>query len=134
LFQIRFITLTKLAEISKCFHKRTLASNQEKSASGIEVANERVTVAACSNASGTQKRFLFVIGTSRKPRAFKHLNLSSLPVYYNAQKSAWMDATLFREWFHEEFVPAVSRYLKSRNIPQKALFQTMLHHILMNQS
>jgi hypothetical protein len=33
-----------------------------------------------------------------------------------------MDATLFREWFHEEFVPAVSRHLKSRNhLPEKAL-------------
>jgi hypothetical protein len=56
-----------------------------------------------------------------KPRAFKNLNLSSLSVYYHAQKSAWMDATLFREWFHEEFVPAVSRHLKSRNLPEKAL-------------
>jgi hypothetical protein len=32
-----------------------------------------------------------------------------------------MDATLFRERFHEEFVPAVSRHLKSRNLPEKAL-------------
>jgi hypothetical protein len=80
-----------------------------------------VTVAACSNASGTHKLSLFVIGTSHKPRAFKNLNLSSLPVYYRAQKSVWMDATLFRVWFHEEFVPAVSRHLKSRNLPEKAL-------------
>jgi hypothetical protein len=44
-----------------------------------------------------------------------------LPVYCRAQKSAWMDATLFGEWFHEEFVPAVSRHLKSRNLPEEAL-------------
>jgi hypothetical protein len=69
-----------------------------------------VTVAACSNASGTRELLLFVKGTSRKPRAFKNLILSSLPVYYHAQKLAWMDATLFREWFHEEFVPSVSRH------------------------
>jgi hypothetical protein len=31
--------------------KKTLASNQEKSVSGIKVAKGRVTVAACSNAS-----------------------------------------------------------------------------------
>jgi hypothetical protein len=101
--------------------QKTLVSNQEKSVSGIKVAKERVTVAACSNASGTHKLPLFVTGTSRKPKAFKNLNLSSLPVYYRAQKSAGMDATLFREWFHEEFVPAVSRHLKSRNLPEKAL-------------
>jgi hypothetical protein len=28
----------------------------------------------------------------------------------------------FLEWFHEEFMPAVSRHLKPRNIPEKALF------------
>jgi hypothetical protein len=80
-----------------------------------------VTVAACCNASGTHKLPLFVIVTSRKPSAFKNLNLSSLPVYYRAQKSARMDATLFREWFHEEFVPAVSKHLKFRNLSEKAL-------------
>jgi Icc-related predicted phosphoesterase len=32
----------------------------------------------------------------------------------------------FREWSHEEFVPAVSRYLKSRNLPEKALL--VLHN------
>jgi hypothetical protein len=79
-------------------------------------------VAAYNNASGTYKLPLFVIRTSRKPRAFKNLNLSSLPVYYHAQKSAWMDATLSREWFHEKFVPAVSRHLKSRNLPEKTRF------------
>jgi hypothetical protein len=79
--------------------QKTLASNQEKSVSGIKVAKERVTVAACSNASGTHKPSLFVIGTSRKPRAFKNLNLSSWPVYYHAHKSAWIDATLLESGF-----------------------------------
>jgi hypothetical protein len=72
--------------------QKNLASNQENSVSGIKVAKERETVAACSNASGTNKIPLFVIGTSRKTRAFKNLHLSSLPIYYyRAQKSAWME-------------------------------------------
>jgi hypothetical protein len=32
-----------------------------------------------------------------------------------------MDVTLFREWFHEEYVPDVSRHFKSRHHPQKTL-------------
>jgi hypothetical protein len=32
-----------------------------------------------------------------------------------------MDATLFREWFHEEFVPAVSRYLSPETFLKKVL-------------
>jgi hypothetical protein len=87
--------------------------------SGVKVVKGRVTVAACSNLSGTHKLPPFVTGTCHMPRAFENLNLSTLPVYYCAQKSAWIDATLFREWFHEEFVPDVSRHLKSRNLPEK---------------
>jgi hypothetical protein len=41
--------------------QKTLASNQEKSASVIKVSKERVTVAACSNASGTHKLPVVVI-------------------------------------------------------------------------
>jgi hypothetical protein len=65
----------------KMLPQKTLASNQEKSKSGIKVAKERVTVAACSNASRTHKLPLFVIGTSHKPKDFKRLKfiiLSSL--------------------------------------------------------
>jgi hypothetical protein len=105
----------------KMLPQKTLASNQEKAVSGIKVAKETVTVAACSNVSGKNKRPLFVIGTSCKRRAFQNLNSLSLPVYYCAQLSVWMDATLFRELFHEEILPAVSRCLKSRNLPEKAL-------------
>jgi hypothetical protein len=120
LVQIKFITLMKLAQITKCCHIKPLLQIK-KSVGGIKVANERVTVAACSNASGTHKLPLFVTGTTSKPRAFKNLNLSSLPVYYRAQMSAWMDATLFTEWFHEEFLTAVSRHLNSRNLLEKVL-------------
>jgi hypothetical protein len=55
----------------KILPQKDLASNQEKSESGIKVAKERVTVAACSNASGTYKLPLFATGTSCEPRAFK---------------------------------------------------------------
>jgi hypothetical protein len=46
----------------KMLPQKTLASNQEKSASGIKIAKERVTVAACSNASGRHKLLLFLCG------------------------------------------------------------------------
>jgi hypothetical protein len=32
-----------------------------------------------------------------------------------------MDATVFRDWFHEEFVPAVSRILNPETFLKKAL-------------
>jgi hypothetical protein len=42
--------------------QKNLTSNQEKTVSGIKFAKESVTVAACSNASGTLKHPLFCEG------------------------------------------------------------------------
>lgn len=105
----------------KMLPKKTFVATHEKSAPGFKLNKERITVALCTNAAGTHKIPLLVIGKSVKPRAFKHLNLSTLPVYYRAQKSAWMDAYLFKEWFITEFVPKVKNYLKSQKLPIKAI-------------
>ena len=75
-----------------------------------------MTIATCSNTNGSHKLPLFVIGKFKKPRAFKNFNLSSLPVYYHNQKSAWMDSNLFKNWCPDEFVPAVEEHLKSKNL------------------
>lgn len=101
--------------------RKTFATPQETSAAGFKVSKERITVALCSNASGTHKIPLFVIGTAAKPRAFKNINMETLPVYYRSQKSAWMDTYLFREWFVCEFVPKVKNHLTKLNLPIKAL-------------
>lgn len=100
--------------------KKTLAATNE-SVQGTKLAKERLTIATCSNANGTHKLPLFVIGKSQKPRAFKNINLSSLPVYYRNQKSAWMDCALFKSWFYDEFVPTVEKHLKAEKLPVRAL-------------
>lgn len=105
----------------KLLPRKTFVTPQESSAPGFKINKERITVALCSNASGSHKLPLFVIGKSVKPRAFKNLNLSCLPVYYRAQKSAWMDTYLFKEWFVSEFVPKVKQHLASLKLPIKAL-------------
>ncbi|XP_046663035.1 jerky protein homolog-like [Homalodisca vitripennis] len=105
----------------KLLPRKTLATAKEKSAPGFKVSKERITVALCSNASGTHKLPLFVIGKSAKPRAFKTLDMSKLPVYYRSQKSAWMDSHLFKEWFICEFVPKVKSHLLSLKLPVSAL-------------
>lgn len=105
----------------KLLPETTFLSSHEKSASGFKKNKERVTVAVCSNAAGTHKIPLFVIGKSAKPRALKNVNPSSLPVYYRSQKSAWMNADLFKEWFDLEFVPKVKDHLRSINLPIKAI-------------
>lgn len=100
----------------------TLASSQEDSAPGYKKKKERVTILACSNVTGTLKLPLCVIGKAVKPRAFKKIKeLSTLPVWYRAQKSAWMNSPIFKEWFFKQFVPAVEKYLEANNLPRKAI-------------
>lgn len=103
----------------KLLPKITLCEKQNESPDGLKGCKEAVTVMACSNASGTFKLPLVLIGKSAKPRALK--NEKSLPVSYKSQKKAWMTGSLFESWFVDEFVPATKDYLKSVGLPCKAL-------------
>ncbi len=105
----------------KALPQKTLATISEKSASGFKVQKDRITVMVCANASGNHKLSLLVIGKSKKPRAFKNLNLNALPANYYNQKSAWMSQKIFSEWFHKKFVPEVKAHLAEKKLPQKAL-------------
>ena len=51
----------------KALPKKSLASKDESRAPGFKVSKERATLLACSNAAGTNKFPLKVIGKSAKP-------------------------------------------------------------------
>lgn len=93
---------------------KTLAAREESTAPGYKKNKERITILACSNASGTHKLPLMCIGKSAKPRAIKHIKPDALPVYYAHQKNAWISSDLFQKWFYDEFVPSVERFLKKK--------------------
>ena len=82
---------------------------------------ERVTLMACSNATGNRKLPLMFIGKAQKPHCFKNVNMSALPVKYYAQKSAWVTSEIFSDWFHGEFVPSVKKHLSEIGLTVKAL-------------
>ncbi|XP_055698144.1 jerky protein homolog-like [Phlebotomus papatasi] len=100
---------------------KTHAARIQRSAGGFNPSNERITILACANANGAHKIPLFLIGKSKHPRALKNVNPSGLPVKYEGQESACMTKTLFRRWFHEDFVPEVRRYLNEEGLPEKAI-------------
>lgn len=55
-------------------------------------ANAYETTTSCSNTTGIHELlFFFVIEKSTKHHAFKNVKMTSLPVYYKAQKLVWMD-------------------------------------------
>ncbi|XP_003737359.1 tigger transposable element-derived protein 6-like, partial [Galendromus occidentalis] len=75
--------------------ERSLTVRGETCAGGKK-SKVRLTALLCCNASGTDKRKLFVIGKSAKPRCLK--NVRSLPCLYRGNKRAWMTRELFSEW------------------------------------
>ena len=84
-------------------------------------AKERVTIMACSNASGSHRLPLVVINKSAKPRCFKQMDMDALPVHYFPQTKSWMDCQIFSKWFHERFIPSVKKFCKEKGIEEKAL-------------
>lgn len=107
--------------IYKALPTKTLAALSEKYAPGYKMQKQRVTAMVCANASGNNRIPLLLIGTAKKPRCFKNVNMKALPVHYYAQKNAWMTQSIFTDWFKNVFVPYVQRDLKSKNLPPKAI-------------
>ncbi|UYV79516.1 TIGD1 [Cordylochernes scorpioides] len=101
--------------------ERTYVSKFYKSASGHKAAKDRITILFCSNASGDYIMKPLVINKSKMPRAFKGVNINNLPVYWRANKKAWVTAAMFTEWFHEFFIPDAKKYLSSKGLPFKVL-------------
>ncbi|RXM94766.1 Jerky protein homolog-like [Acipenser ruthenus] len=86
---------------------------------GTTASEDRVTLLACTNASGMHKLNLTLVGKAVNPNCFKHF--ASLPVQYVWEENAWMTCDLFKDWFFNEFVPSVSRHLLERGLEPKAL-------------
>ncbi|XP_036598361.1 jerky protein homolog-like [Trichosurus vulpecula] len=105
----------------KCLPTRTSAVKGKFTASGRKLIEERVTVMCCANATGLHKLKLCVVGKAKKPRSFKGTDTSNLPVSYFSQKGAWMDLSIFRQWFDKIFVPQVREYLRSKGLQEKAV-------------
>ncbi|XP_018047148.1 PREDICTED: jerky protein homolog-like [Atta colombica] len=86
---------------------------------GFKIKKKRVTIMICSNASGTLKLPLVLIGKDAKLCGFKSLTVR--PVVYKSQKNTWLTSSLFEEWFKEQFVPQVQSFLKNMELPPKAV-------------
>ena len=99
---------------------KTLASWSEKEASGMK-QKDGVTPMACSNDTRTHKLPLMFIDKAANPRCFKNVNKKALPVNYYSQKNAWVNTNIFIDWFHNQFVPSVTKHMQGMGLGAKAL-------------
>ncbi len=72
---------------------KTMAFRGERCTGGKK-SKQRITLLVGANMSGSEKFPLLVIGTSKRPRAFKN---KEIPVTYKANSKAWMTTELFEE-------------------------------------
>ena len=105
----------------KLMPNKTLVSSREKEAKGFKVPKDRVTIMPCANATGSIKFPLLFIHKSLNPRCFKNVAKSDLPVDYYAQKSSWMDSSIFTTLFREKFVPRCQKALGEKGLPKRAI-------------
>ena len=61
----------------KALLRKTLASRRELAAPGPKISKDRITALTCANATGSHRFPTLVIGKRKKPRCFKHLNMST---------------------------------------------------------
>eukprot|EP00172_Hildenbrandia_rubra_P002184 Plantae.Rhodophyta-Hildenbrandia_rubra.ctg28771.p1 GENE.Plantae.Rhodophyta-Hildenbrandia_rubra.ctg28771~~Plantae.Rhodophyta-Hildenbrandia_rubra.ctg28771.p1 ORF type:complete len:550 (+),score=102.22 Plantae.Rhodophyta-Hildenbrandia_rubra.ctg28771:784-2433(+) len=74
---------------------KTLATQQRR---GLNKSKERVTLALCSNADGSDKMPPLAIGKSAAPRCFKNIRRENLGAYYRNNSSVWMTGRIFADW------------------------------------
>ena len=98
----------------------------EKQAKNFKRAKDRVTLLDCCNASGMWKLPLTFIHKSARLRCFKNTETSSLPVSCMSHSEAWMNATLFEAWLHDNFVPYVKKFCLDKKMEYKMLL--LLHN------
>lgn len=67
---------------------KTLALKSEKCTGG-KMSKERLTIMHCVSMAGN-KEPLLVIGKAARPRAFRKLNVNSLPVIWKSNQKSWM--------------------------------------------
>ena len=77
-----------------------------KTTRGRKKAKERVSLVVCTNAVGTHKIPLCMIGKPKTPACIRG---RKWPLVYMNQKRAWMDRGIFSRWLAEVFIPEIKK-------------------------
>ncbi|XP_026576481.1 tigger transposable element-derived protein 1-like isoform X2 [Pseudonaja textilis] len=103
--------------------KRTYITQEEMAMPGHKPMKDRLTLLLCANASGDLKIKPLVVYQYENPREFKQHNVykTRLPVMWRANTKGLVTRSLFLEWLHEAFVPAVREYLSNNHLPERCV-------------
>lgn len=97
-----------------CVPRKTLTIANERLPVDLKDAKQRLTVLGCTNAAGTHKIKLAVIGKSLNPKCLK--GAGNLPVHYYANKKASVTREIFFNWLNKHFVPAARAHCRQAGL------------------
>lgn len=67
---------------------------------GVKQDKSRISILACTNATGSDRLPLWFIGKSQQPRALRSTNLAALGAAYRGNKRAWNNNMVMAEWLN----------------------------------
>ncbi|XP_066471472.1 tigger transposable element-derived protein 1-like isoform X2 [Tiliqua scincoides] len=100
--------------------ERTFIHREAKAMLGFKAFEDRITVLLGSNVVGYKLK-PFVIWHNENPRAFKHINKHTLPVYYRSNRKSCMTQILFQDALLNCYASEMEKYCSENNIPFKIL-------------
>ena len=77
---------------------KTLATIQVRGRKNVKA---RVTIALCSNASGSENTKMLVIGNAKPPHCLKKIDVEKKEGEYFASSKAWMNTTISNKWLRK---------------------------------
>jgi len=106
--------------IWKWMPERTFFHKEGKSVPGFKAFKDRITVLVGGNVAGYKLK-PFVIWRNENPKAFKHINKHTLPVYYRSNKKSWMTHLLFQNALLNYYASEMEKYCLENNIAFKIM-------------
>ncbi|GFX32466.1 tigger transposable element-derived protein 1 [Trichonephila clavipes] len=102
---------------------RTYITKDEKGIPGHKPMKYRLTLILGANTSGDMKLKPLLVYHSENLRAFKKYSIikSKLPVMWRSNQRACVTQDLFKEWLFKVCAPSIKDYLKTNDLPLKAL-------------
>lgn len=85
----------------------SLAPNGARAFPSDMATEDRLTVVVCTNATGTSKIPLALIGASKQPKCFR---IRPCPLPYLTHSNAWFERETFKQWFYQVFIPAIRKH------------------------
>jgi len=97
--------------------RQTYVHKTEKNVRGTESlkSKDRVTLYIATNATGSQKVPLSMIGNSKNTRCFRQKQEKRKLRYFDQSKD-WSNTCTFTCWFHEVFLPHIQSTTKDKGL------------------